>query len=71
MEWQDFDIFHLPPHCLEVEVEVERTLPYGGSERQVIVAYYDAVLNEVRNTWGRVRGTVLRWKVIGPLTIKE
>lgn len=66
-EWQPFDVFHLPPHCQNLEVDVEFTFPYGGTERRVLPwAYYDADTGAVRNQWGRIEGDVKRWRLRDP-----
>lgn len=71
IDWQPFDVFHLPPHCVSVEVEEQETFYYDGAtdtKTRTITAYYDAQLSEFHCPgYGRLRGDVLRWRLLEPV----
>jgi hypothetical protein len=63
--WNDFDIFHLPAHCVALEVVEEITTIYPdrtGKTQRTGRAWFDAYLNEFHDGWGKLRGEVLRWR---------
>lgn len=66
-KWYDFDALHIPPQMENLRVEVEQTMEYDGEQVEAITretsAYYDAMLNEFHNAWGKINGQVKRWKV--------
>lgn len=65
-EWNNFDVFHLPPHCVMLEVVEEIATIYpdhaGKTQRAGGRAWYDTYLGEFHDGWGKLRGEVLRWR---------
>jgi len=66
-EWYDYNILSLPPHCVLLHVEEEIVTEYtnsADSRVRQILAWYDSYLDEFHNSSGKLRGKVLRWRVI-------
>ena len=63
--WTEYTALGIPPAYIDLDLEVEVIRPYDGENIKEVVrttGYFDPALNEFHDSWGCVRGDVLRWR---------
>lgn len=62
----EYSALGIPPAYVNLIVEIEETHRYTSRdviETRTATAYFDPALSEFHDSYGCVRGNVLRWKV--------